>query len=369
MTTSRRCLARYRHPVASRAARLLSALFLGIVICLSSSTVRADPVGKLMTILRSASDYKQRLAAALALARRKDLRAVPALMAALGDRNSIVQGVVASVLGKLGDQRAKPALAGLLGSTKSGFLRSQLKEALLALAAASRRAPGSTVPPGSKTPGGNTMQLEGALGTLDEHAVTQGTNARLPAATACFTKAFNDKPYLGGKLGLRFRVARDGKVKWLLLERSDIGNLASERCILQAMTAATFEKPDGGEAEFTLPLAFGGGDPVTMLDPQTSDLVRLLRKNCKKLLRKPGKRRAKLEAPAGLLVTLYVSAAGAITSVGFSANGMDISAAFADALAANLTAFKVTRGAPASGHGKLVWPLQVKMNSFSACAT
>lgn len=359
MTTSRRALV-HRRPFGSRAAHLLSAALFVLLMSLAGRVVHADPVTKLITILRKASDYKQRLAAALALARRKDLRAVPALMAALGDRNTIVQGVVASVLGKLGDQRAKPALEGLLGSTKSGFLRSQLKEALLALAAASRRAPGSTVPPGSKTPGGNAMQLEGALGTLDEHAVTQGTNARLPAATACFTKAFNDKPYLGGKLGLRFRVARDGKVKWLLLERSDLGALEVERCILQAMTAATFEKPDGGEAEFTLPLAFGGGDPVTTLDPQTSDLAGLLRKHCKKLLRKPGKRRAKLVAPAGLLVTLYVSAAGAITSAGFSANGVDISAAFADALGANLAAFTVTRGAPPSGHGKLVWPFSCK---------
>ncbi|MCK5796061.1 MAG: HEAT repeat domain-containing protein [Deltaproteobacteria bacterium] len=330
-----------------------------LLISLTGGVVHADPVIKLMTILRKASDYKQRLTAALALARRKDLRAVPALMAALGDRNTIVQGVVASVLGKLGDQRAKPALARLLGNTKSGFLRSQLKEALLALAAAARRKPGSTMPPGSKAPAGR-MQLEGALGTLDEHAATQGTNARLPAATACFTKAFNDKPYLAGKLGLRFRVTRDGKVKWLLLERSDLGALAVERCILQAMTAATFEKPDGGEAEFTLPLAFGGGDPVSTLDPQTSELAQLLRKKSTKLLRKPGTRRAKLVAPAGLLVTLYVSSAGVITSSGFSANGVDISAAFADTLAANLAAFEVTRGAPPSGHGKLIWPFSCR---------
>jgi hypothetical protein len=348
-------------------------LLLTLCCLLLPRSAAADPVQNLIKILRAASDYKQRLAATIALARRKDRRAVPALIAALQDRNETVRGIAARVLGKFGDPRAKSALEQLLGTTQSSFLRSAAKEALVELGKAQGTAkvvgrrpatrappsgPGSRVPP---PPGGSgdkkKMQASGTLGTLGGYAIQQGINARLPAATRCFNAAFAKHQYLAGKLQLRFRVAASGRVKWLLLEHSDVGAREAEKCILAAMKLATFERPSGGEAEFGMPLAFGGGDPVETLDPRASKAAKQLRRRCKKLLRPERRGKKRLKPPPGLRVTLYI-ARGKVTSAGLSAGGAPIPAAFEQVFLANLK--KLELAGPRKGHGKLSYAFQCK---------
>lgn len=334
------------------------ALALFFTSLLVGPRAHADPVLKLMGILRIAPDYKQRMTAAMALARRKDKRAVPALIAALKDPHPMVRGVVAGVLGKLGDHRAIPALESLLSTAQEQFLRSQAKEALMALkrpATPPSGGPGSRVPggrgPGSRVPGGDEMKMKasGTMGTLDQSSIQDEINARLPAATDCFNREFSRLQYLGGKIKLLFRVNTSGRVKWLMVERSTVGSLAVEACIVGVMKRARFDAPSGGEAEFGIPLAFGGGDPVMSLDGRSKE-ARRVRRSCRKLMRGTGR-----GAPAGLLVTIYVNPAGRISSAGLSAGGVELSSSFSNALVSNLKKLKL--GRRAGYHRKLTLAL------------
>jgi len=318
-------------------------MLLALLQALLPARAEADPVSQLMRILASASDYKQRLTAAIGLARYRDRRSVPALIKALKDPNHTVRGTVAGVLGTFGDQRARPPLEALLLGTKDSFVRGQAQKALAALMALAE----------GKKPGGagGRMQLHGILGTLDQQAIQEGVNARLPQATGCYSRQLETAPYIGGKIDLKFRVATDGKVKWVRIWNSDLGSLDAEQCITREMMNATFDAPDGGEAEFSIPLTFGGGDTATALDPR-SEVARRLQRSCKKLLR-VGKRRL-LVAPPGLQVGLYIDTYGTVVSAGLAAD-VEIPADFAQEFIGNLKRLELQEPSFEGRFGKLVY--------------
>jgi hypothetical protein len=147
-------------------------------------------------------------------------------------------------------------------------------------------------------------------------------------------------------------VGTDGKVRWVRVVRSDLGSLEVERCIVAGMQQATFDQPDGGEAEFSIPLTFGGGDAVTLLDPQTSTVARRLHRGCKQLL---GRGRGRLRPPQGLQVGLYLDPRGAVVSAGLAAGGAEIPAAFADAFVAKLKQLKLRDPSDSGRYRKLVY--------------
>jgi len=71
-----------------------------------------------------------RATAARGLASIGDLRAVPALITALGDRRRYVRGVVAWALGSLGDGRAVQPLIGLMQRSTTANVRIDSARAL-----------------------------------------------------------------------------------------------------------------------------------------------------------------------------------------------------------------------------------------------
>jgi hypothetical protein len=164
---------------------------------------------------------------------------------------------------------------------------------------------------------------------------------------------------------LKFRVARDGTVRWVRIRHSNLGSLEVEQCILEQMMSASFHRPEGGEAEFSVPLKFSGGDAVIPLDPRRSAVTKRLLQSCKALL-KTDKPRVKLRPPAGLLVTLYLNPAGAVVSAGLCADGAPIAAEFAGAFVANLKQLDLELDpeqlALEGSHGKLTYRFGCRRN-------
>ncbi len=311
--------------------------------------VAKPPIEPLVAVLEEADDYKQRLAAVIGLGRVGDKRAVPALIDALEDEHLTVRGTAASVLGQLADRRAISALEALIKRAKHRFIRQQARRSLntlLAISAAPAPRPASA--PSTKVL--LQMQVKGTHGTLARSEVQAGVKAVMPRAQACFASRFAAEPYLGGKLLLRLRVAVEGTVKWIRLERGDLGSLETERCVTGALQSARFAKPRGGEAEFTIPLSFGGSDPVTTIAAGQSPIAEQLRQQCGALLEGTGVS----AAPSGLQVSLYISHRGAVVSAGLAARA-ELPAAFAERFVANLRRLTLPREQPASGHAKLVY--------------
>ena len=73
------------------------------VVAALAAPARADKVDDLVRDLKTGSDYKVRLSAALSLAKLGDKRAIPAFVIALNDKDKTVRGAAAVSLGKLVD--------------------------------------------------------------------------------------------------------------------------------------------------------------------------------------------------------------------------------------------------------------------------
>ncbi len=193
------------------------------------------------------------------------------------------------------------------------------------------------------------MQVEGTLGTLDQRSIQAGLTPSLERVTACFTDGSRGKHYLGGEVELQFRISRQGTIKKLRMIRSSLGAYSIERCILDQMKSLTFAKPFGGEAEFTYPLMFQGRvQPVVwdmgMVKEEILNHIDTL------LLAQEGPKPQMLVAPAGLVITFYVSSQGRVLSAGLTADE-EVDELFADRFIHNLKQIKFIE--PQSQFGKV----------------
>ncbi len=327
---------------------LLAATAMACVLGSATAPAAADPVDSLIRTLASSRDYKQRLVAAIGLARYKDTRAVPALIAALHDDNAAVLGVAADVLGELGAPQARPALEALLQRSTDAFVRGLSVCALSRLPLSVRPAA-----PERRHDPLKEMIVKGVNGTLDSDAVQSGIEARFKTVMACVNSRVAALPALGGTLSFKFRVTADGRVRRVQLLASDLGSLSAERCILDVLRTAKFERPDGGEAEFSIPMSFKGTAPFDVLNPSQRKVAEALRAACKQLLAAGEAGAAPLTVPAGTRLTFYLDERGAVRSAGLAAGGAEIPGEVADRLVANATAMILPVKPPAARFAKL----------------
>jgi HEAT repeat protein len=113
-----------------KAGRLLVALVLAAGVLTSavgaSPLAIADDDTTSFRDLATATDYRVRVAAALALGKSKSPGARPALEKALGDAHPAVRSSAAAALGSLGDARALPALKSALDKEETPDVRAAI---------------------------------------------------------------------------------------------------------------------------------------------------------------------------------------------------------------------------------------------------
>jgi hypothetical protein len=99
-------------PISSLAAarRVAAAVLVSLSLGLVASTTCADDSAQLQRDVATASDFRVRVASALALGKKKDAGAVPALSKALSDSNPAVRSAAAAALGSIADPRSQAAL-------------------------------------------------------------------------------------------------------------------------------------------------------------------------------------------------------------------------------------------------------------------
>lgn len=153
-----------------------------------------------------------------------------------------------------------------------------------------------------------------ARGRMDQAAIQAGLEPHNQELIDCYMTKVERRRWLGGHVVLKWDIKKDGTITAIKLVESDLGNWPIEKCLLEVARSASFGKPIGGDADFTVPLDFvAKGRLVTWEED--------------KGLKAVGGQTVKLDAcaakgkvpvPNDVTITVYVGPAGKAQSVGFS---------------------------------------------------
>jgi hypothetical protein len=192
------------------------------------------------------------------------------------------------------------------------------------------------------------LQMKSELGTVDPDAVKRTFRGLESQFTDCQKQGLDRVEVLAGSVKCFVRIAADGSAKYAYLEDTELGDRATEKCLLDAVNGAHWPKPDGGgEAE----ARYGMELPLTATrapNDWSSDKVTVA-------LTKHHAAIEECKAGGGTFhATMYVGSGGHVLAAGVATPGKD-DADKADCLANVLTKMK---GLPSPGS----WPAKV---SFS----
>lgn len=123
----------HRGPFANAWRRLAQVLLLGLVVSIATPLAAAQDVATLRKELATATDFRVRVAAALALGKKKDTGSIDVISKALSDESAAVRSAAATALGAIGDARAVPALERAKGSEKDEGVQKAIDRAIVAL--------------------------------------------------------------------------------------------------------------------------------------------------------------------------------------------------------------------------------------------
>ncbi len=96
---------------------------------------------------------------------------------------------------------------------------------------------------------GPKLTVASELGEIDPKATDQTFERLQPQLLICFRQGQQRVEYLSGDVKFFVRVAPDGSIRWVYLEETTMGDRDTERCMLDAIRAARWPQPKGGDAE------------------------------------------------------------------------------------------------------------------------
>ncbi len=191
------------------------------------------------------------------------------------------------------------------------------------------------------------VQVVSTHGHMEMSAIEAGIAPHTQNLMDCYTTRVGRRKWLGGRVSLHWDINKAGEITGVKLAESDLGAWPIEKCLVEIARAATFAKPVGGDADFSIPLDFSAkghplswdedvalravGGQLALLD-DCVDPAKAATKGKPKRGKKapPGPKQGRVELPDDVTVTLYVGPGGKAQSVGFSSGKSDIDDAWAD---------------------------------------
>ncbi len=85
------------------------------------------------------------------------------------------------------------------------------------------------------------------IGGLSQEDVEEQLASMQPAFLRCVRASSPAIRFLGGEVGIRMRVAPTGRVRWVYLTESTLGDRNAERCLLDTIRERTWPRPLSGD--------------------------------------------------------------------------------------------------------------------------
>jgi hypothetical protein len=162
-----------------------------------------------------------------------------------------------------------------------------------------------------------TLAIRSELGSLDPAAVKQVFHTLDDKFIECQRRGLDRVEVLSGSVKFFVRIAQDGSAKWAYLEESDVGDQATEKCLIGAVMGARWPKPDGGdgEARYGMGLSLDATRPANDWAPEK--VARALEQ------RGAAIRECRAGTSTPFRATMYVGPGGRVLAAGVVAGGKD----------------------------------------------
>jgi hypothetical protein len=121
---------------------------------------------------------------------------------------------------------------------------------LLALACGGGATPEAKVAddaPAVENERGSGVSASSEIGGLNEDEVDAAFSSSVKGLQSCLDKGAQRVEFLGGSVSFFLKIDTSGKVDHAHLERSTIGDRATEKCMLEALRRKDWPKPVGGD--------------------------------------------------------------------------------------------------------------------------
>jgi TonB family protein len=183
------------------------------------------------------------------------------------------------------------------------------------------------------------VEIVAAHGHMDPAVVEAGLAPHKAELSECYTARVGKRRWLGGHVTLHWDINKSGEVTAVKLAESDLGAWPIEKCLLDIARAATFGKPIGGDADFTVPLDFTAKGKATPLDEDLAN--KAVSRTLAKLDECGRAKGVKGGNPSDVTITLYVGPQGKTQSVGFASPKSVLDDAWVDCAEKHAFAWKL----------------------------
>ena len=100
---------------------------------------------------------------------------------------------------------------------------------------------------GAKEDRGPGVQASSEIGGMNEDAVEETFSSSLGGLERCLSRGAERVEFLSGSVSFFLKIDASGKIANAYLERSTLGDRATEKCMLNSLRAKTWPKPVGGD--------------------------------------------------------------------------------------------------------------------------
>ncbi|HWU90879.1 MAG TPA: AgmX/PglI C-terminal domain-containing protein, partial [Kofleriaceae bacterium] len=160
------------------------------------------------------------------------------------------------------------------------------------------------------------VEFTSSRGRMDPAAIEAGLAPHKEDLGACYTTRVGKRTWLRGHVSIHWDIHKDGTVAAVKLAESDLGAWPIEKCLLETARAATFGKPIGGDADFSLPLDFASKGRLELWDEDRA--LRAVGGQLVTLDACDRAKGAKGPPPEDVTITVYVGPHGKAQSAGFA---------------------------------------------------
>jgi hypothetical protein len=186
------------------------------------------------------------------------------------------------------------------------------------------------------------VQIQSTKGHMELATIEAGIEPHKQTLMDCYMSRVGKRKWLGGRVSITWDINKGGEITAVKLAESDLGAWPIEKCLLETARAATFGKPVGGDADFSIPLDFSAKGRLLTWDEdqalravggQLASLDECVNPDAAGKKTKPKKKNGngkRVQLPDDVVVTMYVGPGGKAQSVGFSSTKSQIDETWAE---------------------------------------